>query len=156
MKRDTRSACGQRALRARLCGQMRLAAILVAVALFAACGAGPQQRAGAAAETAAEGAQPKAAAYSIDSLVTLRGRVVLAHEVRSFTPEGDTTEYWIVDRSGALQRAYDSVTGGQKNGVPARAELKLRCMGPSDEGFAADYEGGFEVAEVLSVAKAEE
>ena len=27
----------------------------------------------------------------------LRGRVVVAHEVRSFVPEGDTTEYWLRD-----------------------------------------------------------
>lgn len=90
-----------------------------------------------------------------DSVVLLRGQVVLAHEVRAFVPQGDTTEYWIVDRSGALERAYDSVTGGQKNGIPAHVELKVRYTGPSDEGFAAEYEGVFEVVEVLSVEKAE-
>lgn len=98
---------------------------------------------------------PKSASERTDSIMGLRGQVVLAHEVRAFVPEGDTTEYWIVDRSGTLERAYDSVTGGQKNGQPVRAELKVRYTGPSDEGFAADYEGVFEVVEVLSVEKAE-
>ena len=91
-----------------------------------------------------------------DSVMLLRGRVVMAHEVRSFVPEGDTVEYWIVDRSGALEREYDRVTGGQKNGSPAEAELKVRYKGPSDEGFAAEYEGVFEVVELVSIGKAEE
>lgn len=139
--------------RAMQLGRMLFAA--AAVTLFAACGTA--QRRGAAnvspesTETAGNTQN-----YPIDSLVTLRGRVVLAHEVRAFTPEGDTTEYWIVDRSGALERAYDSVTGGQKNGKPAWAGLKVRYKGPSEEGFAAEYEGVFEVEEVISVDKAEE
>lgn len=91
-----------------------------------------------------------------DSVAMLRGRVVFAHEVRSFIPEGDTAEYWIVDRTGALEREYDRVTGGQKNGKPVRVELKARCKGPSDEGFAAEYKGVLEVVELLSVEKAEE
>lgn len=133
-----------------------------ALLLLAACGSGPRKNAGNApteSETAA--AVPntrtaKAAQYPADSVLHLRGRVVMAHEVRSFVPEGDTAEYWIVDRSGALEREYDRVTGGQKNGAPAEAELKARYKGPSDEGFAAEYEGVFEVVELISVEKAEE
>ncbi len=96
------------------------------------------------------------ARFHVDSVVQLRGRVVMAHEVRSFIPEGDTVEYWIIDRSGALEREYDRATGGQKNGTPARAELKARYKGATDEGFAAGYEGVFEVVELVSVEKAEE
>ena len=96
------------------------------------------------------------ARFHVDSVVQLRGRVVMAHEVRSFIPEGDTVEYWIVDRSGALEREYDRATGGQKNGMPARVELKARYKGATDEGFAAGYEGVFEVVELVSVEKAEE
>lgn len=150
MDNNTSAAQGRhpRRLRpARLAGQTLFAATFVL--LLTACGAGSRR----AAEV--QTPEPAAAAYAIDSMVSLRGSVVMAHEVRSFTPEGDTTEYWIVDRSGALERAYDSVTGGQKNGKPAHAELKARYTGPSDEGFAADYEGVFEVVEVLSVGKAE-
>ncbi len=132
--------------------------------LFTACGSaqrrGADTRSTDAAETSGttETATKSAATdtYPLDSLITLRGRVVLAHEVRAFTPEGDTTEYWIVDRSGALERAYDRVTGGQKNGKPALAKLKLRYKGHSDEGFAAQYEGVFEMEELISVEKAEE
>ena len=136
----------------RILGPALVAATLAL--LLTACGAGPRRAAEAPTPEAA--AASTTAAYAIDSVVSLRGRVVLAHEVRAFIPEGDTTEYWIVDRSGALERAYDSVTVGQKNGLPACAGLKVRYKGPSDEGFAADYEGVFEVVEVLSVTKAGE
>ncbi len=139
--------------RAMQLGRMLFAA--AAVTLFAACGTAQRRGAANASPESAEAAG-NTQNYPIDSLVTLRGRVVLAHEVRAFTPEGDTTEYWIVDRSGALERAYDRVTGGQKNGKPAWAGLKVRYKGPSDEGFAAEYEGVFEVEEVISVDKAEE
>ena len=91
-----------------------------------------------------------------DSVAMLRGRVVMAHEVRAFIPEGDTVEYWIVDRCGALEREYNRVTGGIMNGRPVQAELKLRYKGYSDEGFAAEYKGVFEVLEVLSVKQAAE
>ena len=85
----------------------------------------------------------------------LRGRITIAHEVRSFIPEGDSIEYWIIDRSGALDREYDRVTGGSKNGQPVEAELELRYTGPSDEGFAAGYEGVFEVVAIRSMERAD-
>ena len=139
--------------------------LLAAAALLflTACGSGrPKSSEAGESGTAVASTPPTATAvaatarFHVDSVVQLRGRVVLAHEVRAFIPEGDTVEYWIVDRSGALERAYDRATGGQKNGKPAWAELKVRYKGPSDEGFAADYTGVFEVVELVSVEKAEE
>ena len=134
-----------------------------AALLLAACGPGRPKSPGdkdsgtAVANTAPTATPaPATARFRVDSVVHLRGRVVLGHEVRAFIPEGDTVEYWIVDRSGALEREYDRKTGGQKNGMPARVELKARYKGPSDEGFAADYEGVFDVVEILSVEKDEE
>lgn len=93
------------------------------------------------------------AAFRIDSLTTLRGRVIVAHEVRSFTPEGRQTEYWLVDPSGALERQYDRVSGGSTDGMPLRAELELRYKGTSDEGFAAEYAGVFEVVRILAMER---
>ena len=133
-----------------------------ALLLLAACGSGPRKNAGSApTKSEAAAAVPKTRAadpaqYPADSVLHLRGRVVMAHEVRAFIPEGDTAEYWIIDRSGALEREYDRATGGQKNGTSARAELKARYKGATDEGFAAGYEGVFEVVELISVEKAEE
>ena len=46
-----------------------------------------------------------------DSVVTVRGHLTIAHEVRSFTAEGDSVEYWVVDKSGDLIPRYTEVTG---------------------------------------------
>ena len=94
-----------------------------------------------------------AAPLRSDSLLTLRGRVVVAHEVRSFIPAGDSTEYWLVDPSGALERQYDRVSGGATDGRPVDAQMELRYKGPSDEGFAAEYAGVFEVVRILSMER---
>lgn len=88
-----------------------------------------------------------------DSTAVIRGHVVLAHEVRAFTPEGDTTEYWLQDQGGALEEAYDRLTGGAKNGTPVRAELRVRYLGPLDEGFAAEYAGVYRVMEVIRLER---
>ena len=133
-----------------------------ALLLLAACSPGRQKTArNAPSEGCATTAAPNPEAtmarpWPADSVARLRGRIVIAHEVRSFVPEGDTTEFWIIDRSGALEREYDSITGGLKNGTPLEAELKLHYKGYSDEGFAADYAGIFEVVEVISVGKSAE
>lgn len=84
---------------------------------------------------------------------TVKGTVVLAHEVRSFTAEGDTTEYWIIDRSGKLEAQYDSIAGGMKSGKPVAAELEVIDKGKSDEGFAADYAGVYEVVSIKSIGQ---
>ena len=122
--------------------------------LLAACGSA-QRRVAATSEAAPSTPAATAAtnAFTVDSLITLRGRLVVAHEVRAFTPEGDTTEYWVVDPSGALEREYDRVSGGATDGMPLRAELKLRYKGPSDEGFAVEYAGVFEVVGIRSMER---
>lgn len=125
-----------------------------AAMLLAACGS--TQRRGAATPDATHSTPAAASAsnvYAVDSLVTLRGRVVVAHEVRAFTPEGDSTEYWVVDPSGALEREYERVSGGATDGTPLRAELELRYKGYSDEGFAAEYDGVFEVVRIHSMER---
>lgn len=104
-------------------------------------------------ENATGSGENAAEAFRIDSVVTLRGQVVVAHEVRAFIPEGRQTEYWLVDPSGELERRYDRVSGGATDGMPLRAELELRYKGPSDEGFAAEYAGVFEVVRIRSMER---
>ena len=43
----------------------------------------------------------------------------------------------------------DDETGGQKNGKPVKATLKVEYNGKWDDGFAADYDGVYLVREVL-------
>lgn len=72
----------------------------------------------------------------------------MGHEVRSFRVEGDSAEYWIVDETGELEQKYDNETNGVKNGTPVYVELDVIDMGKSNEGFAADYDGVYQVMKI--------
>ena len=87
-----------------------------------------------------------------DSVVTCSGRLVMGHEAYSFTPDGDTLSYWVVDRSGELKKRYEeALPADAKPYTPVSAELKVKMMGPSSEGFAADYDGVVEVLQIIRV-----
>ena len=40
---------------------------------------------------------------------------------------------------------YDDMTKGIKNGKPVYVELEVVDMGKADDGFAADYEGVYQI-----------
>lgn len=90
-------------------------------------------------------------ALSRDVLYTMKGVMCMAHEVRSFIPDGSDDEYWIMDKTGRLEELYDKVTGGQKSGEPVNAILRLEYNGKWDTGFAEDYDGVFFVREIVEM-----
>ena len=93
---------------------------------------------------------------------TVKGKLVIGHEVRSFIAEGDTTSYWIIDDSRTLKEEYekkDPVAVAEKTignnpepYTPVYAELKVIDTGKSNEGFAAEYAGVYHVKEVLNIS----
>ncbi|MBV8040376.1 hypothetical protein HF895_12910 [Bacteroides sp. AN502] len=101
-----------------------------------------------------EGAVPQAASAVSDSVVTCSGRLVMGHEAYSFTPDGDTLSYWVVDRSGELKKRYEeTLPVDAEPYTPVSAELKVKMMGPSSEGFAAEYDGVVEVQAIIRVGE---
>lgn len=89
-----------------------------------------------------------------DSVITCSGRLVMGHEAYSFTPDGDTLSYWVVDRSGELKKRYEeALPAGAKPYTPVSAELKVKMLGPSSEGFAAEYDGVVEVQAIIRVGE---
>lgn len=89
-----------------------------------------------------------------DSVVTCSGCLVMGHEAYSFTPDGDTLSYWVVDRSGELKKRYEeALPADAKPYTPVSAELKVKMMGPSSEGFAAEYDGVVEVQAIIRVGE---
>lgn len=62
-------------------------------------------------------------------LLSVKGKLIIGHETRSFTSEGDSTDYWIVDKTGELLQKYDGETKGIKNGTPVYVELEVIDMG---------------------------
>lgn len=76
-----------------------------------------------------EAAQTAAPATETDSTYTVSGQLVIAHEVRAFTADGDTTEQWIIDKSGKLISDYRSLTGdGVEKATPVKAVLKVKNL----------------------------
>ena len=89
-----------------------------------------------------------------DSVITCSGRLVMGHEAYSFTPDGDTLSYWVVDRSGELKKRYEeALPAGAEPYTPVSAELKVKMLGPSSEGFAAEYDGVVEVQAIIRVGE---
>lgn len=91
--------------------------------------------------------------YSRTELLSVKGRLVIGHEVRSLLPDGASQEYWVSDGTGTLLQKYDELTGGVKNGMPVRAELEVVDAGKADDGFAADYQGVYEVVGIVGLEK---
>lgn len=101
-----------------------------------------------------EGAVPQETSAVSDSVVTCSGRLVMGHEAYSFTPYGDTLSYWVVDRSGELKKRYEeALPAGAEPYTPVSAELKVKMLGPSSEGFAAEYDGVVEVQAIIRVGE---
>lgn len=101
-----------------------------------------------------EGAVPQETSTVPDSVITCSGRLVMGHETYSFTPDGDTLSYWVVDRSGELKKRYEeTLPVDAKPYTPVSAELKVKMMGPSSEGFAAEYDGVVEVQAIIRVGE---
>ena len=89
-----------------------------------------------------------------DSIQVVHGQLIMGHEAYSFTPDADTTAYWVIDKSGDLKKRYEAVLPSNPTPYPAiPAKLKVRIQGPSSEGFAAEYAGVMEVMEIEEVGE---
>ena len=78
----------------------------------------------------------------------------MGHEAYSFTPDADTTAYWVIDKSGDLKKRYEAVLPSDAKPYTAiPAKLKVRIQGPSSEGFAAEYAGVIEVLGIDGVGE---
>ena len=87
-----------------------------------------------------------------DSVSVITGKLIIGHEVRSLMVDGDSTEYWFIDRSGNVEQEYERVVPeGIKSYTPVRVEMKVKYLGKSDEGFAAEYDGVYEILELLKM-----
>lgn len=83
------------------------------------------------------------------------GILRLGHEVRSFTDEANGKEYWIIDKSGKLIKSYQAVIGTEiMKYQPVKVILKVQDIGKQTDGFGAEYEGTYEVKEIISLSQA--
>jgi len=89
-----------------------------------------------------------------DKQQTVKGKLVIGHEARSFVADSDSIYYWVKDRTGQLKAKYDSIVGeNSKPYTPISVELKVNVLGPTTEGFAAEYAGIYEVLDIIQANK---
>lgn len=87
----------------------------------------------------------------------VRGKLVIGHEVSSFTADGDTIDYWIHDKTNQLDSLYQEVTKESTSPyTPVHAELKVYDRGKATDGFAADYDGTYEVVDIIKISPIKE
>ena len=85
-----------------------------------------------------------------DSIQVVHGQL----KAYSFTPDADTTAYWVIDKSGELKKRYEAALPSDAKPYTAiPAKLKVRIQGPSSEGFAAEYAGVMEVLGIDGVGE---
>jgi hypothetical protein len=80
---------------------------------------------------------------------SLKGYLTLGHEVRTFKPCGSNKTFWVTDKTGKLQELYSKLTVGKKPYTPIFTEIEVKDKGKAKEGFPAEYEGVYEVVNVL-------
>ncbi len=82
------------------------------------------------------------------------GILIMGHEVRAFREQGSDKEFWIIDKSGILMKKYQEIIGSSVinyEKVDARLEV-INCTQPQD-GFGAEYDGCYEVKNIISLKK---
>lgn len=92
------------------------------------------------------------AAYSakVSKVTVVKGKLSMGHEVSSFQPCGSKSTYWINDASSKLDALYEKVTQNSKKPyTEVYSEVKVVKMPKLKEGFAADYDGLYEVKEII-------
>lgn len=87
--------------------------------------------------------------FSAASGKIMRGIVTFAPEVRTFRPYGDTTVFWLIDKSGYLNEKYRQSGAAEWN---ADAELELRAVDRAAAEFATDYDSAYEVMRIIRIS----
>ena len=92
------------------------------------------------------------ACSTLENSKEVSGTLRIGHEVRSFTDNTDNKEYWVIDKTGNLTKAYNETIKPQiAKYQPLQARLKVKELGKLQDGFAAEYDGTYEVQEIISI-----
>lgn len=81
----------------------------------------------------------------------MKGHLVFGHEVRSFKPSDSDKTYWLIDASDDdIWDKYKSFNKAPYQ--PIYAEIKVVKSERSDIGFAQDYDGIYEVKDLIKIS----
>lgn len=89
-----------------------------------------------------------------DIVKKVKGEMVLGHEVRSFTADGDSASYWLIDGTDQARLRYRDVLGaGAASYSPVNVELEVQSLGRSLDGFSQDYDGVYFINKIISMTR---
>ena len=60
--------------------------------------------------------------------MSVKGKLIIGAEVRSFIPEGSDEAYWVIDKTGKLYQQYDKINKAAKKGIPVYDEIQVEEM----------------------------
>lgn len=82
----------------------------------------------------------------------VQGTLIMGHEVRSFVPDNQTKDFWVIDKSDNLYKAYlKTLSTNNSNYEPVTAILKVIELPKMQDGFGAEYDGTYDVVEIISL-----
>lgn len=92
------------------------------------------------------------AACTQNQTKVVSGTLTMGPEVRAFIEDGQTKEYWVIDKGGRLYEQYKELAPiSQGVYTPVKAKLKVLELPKMEDGFGADYDGTYSVVEVISI-----
>lgn len=89
-----------------------------------------------------------------DSAILHKGEVIIGAEVSVFVIENGS-EYWLSGNLDEIEEKYNKLTKGKPAYTPVYAELKGIKLPVAEDGFASEYDGVFEVTEVIVLGSSE-
>ena len=72
-----------------------------------------------------------------DSIQVVHGQLIMGHEAYSFTPDADTTAYWVVDKSGELKKRYEAALPSDAKPYSHTSKTENPHPGPFFRGFCS-------------------
>lgn len=81
------------------------------------------------------------------------GELIIGHEANVFTPCKSDKEFWVMDQTGKLGALYNELNENEKPYTPIFAEIEIIDKGKAKEGFAANYDGVYDIIGVIQTSK---
>ena len=82
---------------------------------------------------------------------TVKGKLILGYEGRSFQPCDSDKVFYVIDRTGEMEEIYNELIKGQKLYTPVFAEVEVVEKPKSLAEFAADYDGLYEIVKFHTI-----
>lgn len=89
-----------------------------------------------------------------DVVRRVKGTLIIGHEVRSFTADGDSASYWVVDGTDKARLMYRETLGASAASyAPVDVEMDVLDLGRSLDGFSEQYDGVYMINKIISMKR---